>query len=217
MYCYVFVDESGNYDFSRSGTKYWVLTSAITEDVHPGILDLYDLKHELSNLDIERFHATEDKQLIRDRVFKIISGLTNIRVDSLIVEKRKTGPSLRPVERFYPEMMEHLLKYPLDPRGIDVSRYEKVLFFFDRAASTRKQQDALMSATKKYLAKHMKGVPYTICMHSSASHHYLQIVDYLSWAMYVKWERGEHRPYSAVSHLFKSEFDIFESGTTIWY
>jgi len=74
-----------------------------------------------------------------------------------------------------------------------------------------------MSATKKYLAKHMKGVPYTICMHSSASHHYLQIVDYLSWAMYVKWERGEHRPYSAVSHLFKSEFDIFESGTTIWY
>ncbi len=43
-YCYVFIDESGNYDFSNSGTEYWVLTSLITEDIHPGVLQLYDLR-----------------------------------------------------------------------------------------------------------------------------------------------------------------------------
>ena len=114
-------------------------------------------------------------------------------------------------------MVEHLLKYPLDPRGIDIQRYEKVFIFFDRAVSARKQQQALVAAVKRYLAQHLKGVSYHITMHSSASHHYLQMVDYLSWAMYVKWERNEIRPYSQVSHQFKSEFSIFQDGTTIWY
>jgi len=49
-------------------------------------------------------------------------------------------------------------------------------------------------------------------MHQSASHQYLQIVDYISWAIYVKWERNELRPYQKVQHLIRSEFDIFEYG-----
>ena len=92
-YCYVFIDESGNYDFSRSGTKNWVLTSAITEDVHPGVTELYDLKHKIIDLgtNLEYFHAAEDRQAVRNEVFAIIKNLSNIRVDSLIVEKRKVA------------------------------------------------------------------------------------------------------------------------------
>lgn len=218
-YCYVFIDESGNYDFSKTGTQNWVLTSVITEDVHPGVLELYDLKHKVIDLgtNLEFFHAAVDRQAVRDEVFNIIKGLPNIRADSLIVEKRKTAPSVRRMDRFYPEMIEHLLQYPFDPRGIDISKYAKVIFFFDRPAAQRKQQQSLISAVKKYLAAHLKGIPYQICMHSSASHHYLQIVDYISWAIYVKWERGEMRPYEEVRHLVKSEFPIFQRGTTDWY
>ena len=84
-YCYIFIDESGNYDFSPTGTNNWVLTSLITEDVHPGLLELYDLKHELIDLvtDIEYFHAAEDRQVVRNKVFEIIRNLPNLRVDSL--------------------------------------------------------------------------------------------------------------------------------------
>lgn len=46
-YLYVFIDESGNYDFSPSGTGYWILTSLITDDIRPGLIELYDLKHKL--------------------------------------------------------------------------------------------------------------------------------------------------------------------------
>ena len=218
-YCYVFIDESGNYDFSPRGTRYWVLTSVITEDVHPGVLELYDLKHKLIDLgtDIEYFHAAEDRQVVRDEVLNIIKGLDNIRADALVVEKRKTGPSLRPLERFYPEMVEQLLQYPFDSRGINIHSYEKVFFFFDRASSAKKQQRALIAAIKRYLASHLKGLQYNIAMHTSASHHYLQIVDYLSWSIYVKWERDEIRPYSEIVHLVKSEFPIFRYGTMVWY
>ncbi len=218
-YCYIFIDESGNYDFSKSGTKNWVLTSVITEDVHPGVTELYDLKHKIIDLgtNLEYFHAAEDRQAVRNEVFAIIKTLSNIRVDSLIVEKRKTGPALRPLDKFYPQMVEQLLQYPFDSRGINIQLYDKVFFFFDRATAQKRQQQALIAAVKKYLAQHLQGIPYEICMHSSASHHYLQIVDYLSWAIFVKWERGEMRPYGEISHLVKSEFLIFQHGNLIWY
>lgn len=217
-YCYVFIDESGNYDFSPSGTKTWVLTSVITEDIHPGVGELYDLKHKLIDLgtNLEYFHEAVDRQAVRDEVFQVIKGLSNIRVDSLIVEKRKTAPTVRPLNRFYPEMVEHLLQYPFDSRGIDIGKYDKVIFFFGRVSAQKKQQQALVAGVKKYLSRHLKGKPYEICMHSSASHHYLQIVDYLSWAIYVKWERGELRPYNEIRQLVKSEFPIFQRGHTVW-
>ncbi len=108
-YLYVFIDESGNYDFSPSGTDYWILTSLITEDIRPGLIELYDLKHKLIDLgtNLEYFHAAEDRQAVRNEVFEIIHNLDNIRADSVVVDKRKTGPSIRPIDKFYPVMLEN--------------------------------------------------------------------------------------------------------------
>ena len=218
-YCYVFIDESGNYHFSPSGTKHWVITSLITEDIRSGVLELYDLKHRLIDLgtDIEYFHASEDRQSVRNEVFNIIKSLTSIRCDSLVVEKSKTSPALRPMSRFYPVMAEQLLRFPFDPRGVDIRSYDKVFIFFDRAPSHKKHQIALIAGVKQYLSRHMTDVPFEIVMHSSASHPYLQIVDYLSWAIYVKWERNEIRPYDEINHLIYSDFPIFQDDAVTWY
>lgn len=218
-FLYVFVDVSGNYDFSIRGTKYLTLTSVVTTDINPGVLELYELKHNLidQGINIEYFHAAEDRQPVRDRVFAILSGLDNIRVDAVVVEKRKAAPSTRQMRRFYPMMIENLLKYPFDPRGIDVSRFDKVFIFLDRESSRRQEREALTKGVKRYLTRHLGKVPYILCMHQSASHPYLQIVDYFSWAIYVKWERGETRPYHMIRHLIKSEFPIFQYGIIDWY
>ena len=216
---YVFIDESGNYDFSNSGTEYWILSCITTTDTRPGVKALYDLKHQMiaQGLDLEYFHAAEDRQIVRDEVFKILAPLPNIRVDSVVVHKRKAAPSVRPMKRFYPLMAEKLLQYPFDARGLDVARYEKVLVFFDRAGAHRREQEAVRKAIKAGLKPHLRRVPYEIAMHASKSHPYLQMVDYVSWAVYVKWERGEIRPYSTIEHHIRSEFSIFEQGYKDWY
>ena len=101
---YLFLDEGGNLDFSLRGTRYITFTGVSKLRpfrIHP---QLSDLKHDLleHGLNIEYFHATEDKQAVRNQVFDIISNLDHLRIDSIVVEKRKTGPSLRPHNRFYP-------------------------------------------------------------------------------------------------------------------
>ena len=79
-YLYVFIDESGNYVFSRKGTDYLMLTSLMTTDVNLCLIELYELKHRLLDLgtDIEYFHASEDRQAVRDEVFKVISKINKI-------------------------------------------------------------------------------------------------------------------------------------------
>jgi len=218
-YLYVFIDVSGNYDFSPSGTMSMVITSTLCSDINPGVLELYAVKHEIidQGIDIEYFHAAEDRQPVRDKVFNVISGLTHLRIDSIIVEKSKVDPNLRPLNRFYPTMVEYLLQYPFDPRGIDVTLFDKVLIFMDRESARIREKEALMKAVKLSLARHLRGVPYTLSMHSSASHPYLQIVDYCSWAVYVKWERGEFRPFNQINNLVRSEFLIYQNKKAKWY
>ncbi len=133
------------------------------------------------------------------------------------MEKSKVDPKLRPLNRFYPTMIEYLLQYPFDPRGIDVTRFDKVLIFMDRESARVREKEALMKAVKLSLARHLRGVPYTLSMHSSASHPYLQIVDYCSWAVYVKWERGELRPFNQIKNLVRSEFLIYQNKKAKWY
>lgn len=218
-YLYVFIDVSGNYDFSTSGTNCLVITSLICNDINPGILDLYALKHSVidQGIDVEYFHASEDRQAVRDGVFDIISGLGHLRIDSVIVDKSKTDPLLQPLNRFYPTMTKYLLQYPFDPRGMDVSRFDKVFIFMDRESSHTSEREALIKAVKLSLVSHLQDVPYVICMHNTGTHPYLQIVDYCSWAIYVKCERGELRPYNAIRNLIKSEFYIYHNKTTKWY
>lgn len=218
-YLYVFIDASGNYDYSPTGTMSLVITSALCTDINPGVLELYAVKNEVidQGIDIEYFHAAEDRQPVRDKVFDVISGLTHLRIDSIIVEKSKVDPKLRPLNKLYPTMIEYLLQYPFDPRGIDVTRFDKVLIFMDRESTRAKEKDAITKAVKLSLVRHLRGTPYALSMHSSASHPYLQIVDYCSWALYVKWERGETRPFSKIKDLVRSEFLIYRNKKAKWY
>jgi hypothetical protein len=182
-------------------------------------LELHRLKNEILNggLDIEYFHASEDRQDIRNRVFDIIANLVCIRIDSIIIRKDKANPAIRSLNRLYPQMIEHLLKYPFDTKGINVKQFDRVLIFMDRETSKLSEQEALKKAVKTYLAHHLKGINYAIFMHSSASNPYLQIVDYCSWAIYVKAERGESRPFTRIKNIVYSEFDIFRLSEKTYY
>lgn len=215
---YIFLDEGGNLDFSSGGTKYFTLTSLSKERPFEAYKALNDLKYDLIELktEIEYFHASEDRQAVRNRVFEIINThLDQTRLDSLIIEKRKTGPALRVEEHFYPRMLSYLLKYVVN--GYDLTMFEKVIVFTDSIPVQRKKK-AIEKAIKIFLANVLpSGVTYSIFHHASKSNHDLQIADYCNWAIYRKWESGDARSYDIIKRVVRSEFDIFQKGTKYYY
>ncbi len=215
---YIFLDEGGNLDFSNGGTKYFTLTSLSKERPFEAYKHLCELKYDLIELgvEIEAFHAAEDTQAVRNGVFDIIHRyIDQTRIDSLIVEKRKTGPALRDETRFYPEMLKYLLSYVI--KGYDLNQFAKVIIFTDNIPVQRKKK-AIEKAIKIFLAEMLPpGVVYEIFHHASKSNFDLQIVDYCNWAIYRKWEINDLRSYEGIKKVIKSEFNIFRAGTTLYY
>jgi hypothetical protein len=215
---YVFLDEAGNFDFSPTGTKYFMLGSIALQRPFGFSAPLSELKLDLleAGLEIERFHATEDKQPTRDKVFEIITrNLSEIRIDSTIVEKRKTGPALRVDCRFYPELLGYHLRYVL--QGYALSDFTKVVVITDAIPVSGKRK-AIEKAIKGVLATKLpRGVDYLVLHHESKSNIGLQVADYCTWAIYRKWDRGDDRSQRLIASKIQSEFDFFRRGTTFYY
>src|SRR5690606_32720492 len=113
MSVYVFLDEGGNFDFSSKGTQYFVLSAIVKNRSfieHALLAELkYDVLEETGDCH-EYFHATEDRQIVRDRVFRIIqSRLHHCQIYSLIVLKQVVPEVFWDEKRFYPEMLGQLL------------------------------------------------------------------------------------------------------------
>ncbi|MDK1046411.1 MAG: hypothetical protein QGM45_12110, partial [Anaerolineales bacterium] len=115
MAIYLFFDEAGNLDFNPSGSKWYVFGVLSTPDPGPLSHALTTLRYELmgerEGLVLERFHASEDRQAVRDRVFESLLNVGDFEYDAVVIEKRKTHWSIQEPLKFYPKFAEVLLQY----------------------------------------------------------------------------------------------------------
>ena len=227
---YLFIDESGNFDFSPKGTKYFTLTGFITSEPITKREDLVRLRYRLlsEGVDQEYFHATEDKQTVRDEVYNLLSSLGDTyEVHAVVARKNKTNPALysetyqkgnKTIQRItgiglYKKLCECLLKYVFTGKSWKVKRIVIVL----GALFPRDKRKVLLQTLKHFLKKEFPQASFEIYFHQTCADLNCQLADYCCWAISVKYERGETRPYRVIKPRIKSEFDIFKNGTGEYY
>jgi hypothetical protein len=214
-FLYIFLDEAGNLDFSPTGTRFFLLGAITKERPFNAYKELTELKYDLAetSTELEYFHASENAQPVRKRVFDVIRAhLEGVRIDSLIVEKQKTRPSLQADEKFYPRMLGQLLKRILET--YDLRQFKEVLVFTDRIP-IQKKRGTIEKAIKVTLARLLPSTArYRLIHHSSKSNLDLQIADYCTWALYRKWNAGDLRSYQHIQPAVASEFDILDGPPT---
>ena len=219
-YLNIFVDESGNFDFSRNGTKYFHLAAVSTTGCPERLLDLFELRHRIAStgLALEEFHATEDKQIVRDQMFEVLGRHAAHRcftVDALVVQKNRIRPDRRDEALFYARMLRVLLRWVVRQRASE--DIEKILVWTARIGTDRRRQ-AFEKAVKKSLASELpRGMRYHLFIHSSASHPLLQVADYCCWVVAKKWKDGELRPYAKIQSVILSELEIFRERAKEYY
>ncbi len=220
---YVFVDEAGNFDFSPGGTKYFILAALSTTNPHVVGSELLKLRYELlpnyaCGQKLEEngyFHASEDAQAVRDRVFGILTKTDHgLRVDTVIAQKNKTNPTLhsQPVE-FYRIMGEAALKYAFN--RAKQHEFDHVVLVFSSLFDRKKR--GILKQAFKALIKRYAGVPYALYFHDSKFDLCNQAVDYFGWAVYRKWEIQDLRSYGLIQNQIQSEFPIFARGLKEYY
>jgi len=174
---YIFLDEAGNFDFSKNGSPYFILGSLTKERPFHAYQELTELKYDLieQGTDMEYFHVSEDRQEIRNQVFKIISTrLQGCTVDATVVEKRKTGQSLQETARFYAKMLGYHLRFILKrvnwhgvAEVVVITEAKENIFEreafeaeIDKLKTDRAKADTIINRTKKTITEKMEEDPF---------------------------------------------------------
>ncbi|HWO07350.1 MAG TPA: DUF3800 domain-containing protein [Candidatus Paceibacterota bacterium] len=227
---YLFIDESGNFDFSPKGTKYFLLTGLLTFDPLIKREKLIDLRYRLlrDGKDQEFFHASEDTQAVRDQVFDILASIgETFEVRSILARKNKTNPALyresytkkgRTIERstgmgLYRKLAETLLQYIF--KGKEGTADNIVVVLGSLYVGDKKR--VILQTLKHFLKTKFPGIPFEIYSHQTCADLNCQLADYCCWAIAVRAERGEERPYEVIKNQIKSVFDIFKNGDQEYY
>lgn len=215
---YIFLDEGGNLDFSDNGTDFFTLSCVTTQRPFKFYKTLDKFRYDLIEygLNTEYFHCADDNNHVRRKIFSLIADdCGDIRVDSIVVEKRKTGPALQDPKRFYPEMLGFLLKYVIEK--VDGDHIDELIVITDKIPLAKKKK-AIEKAIKQTLANMLPDdCSYRVLHHASRSHFGLQIADYCNWAIFRRWERDDTSYWLMINKCIKSEFQIFRNGVKYYY
>jgi hypothetical protein len=208
-YLYIFLDEAGNFDFTKNGTRYLQVGAITKERPFHACKALNELKYDLveKGLNIEYFHAAEDQQATRNEVFAIISDcLDGVRFDSIYLDKHKLCVSPKQGHRFYVTMLEQLLAHILSVH--DLKAFQEVIVFTDRIPVNKKRgevEKAVKQTLSRTLPKHSR---YRIFHHDSKSNFDLQIADYFNWASFRYLRDDDDRAYKVICRAVKARLEV---------
>lgn len=217
----VFIDESGTFDFSPKGSKYFILTAVSARGCSSIFNDYFAMKHGMAAAGLEigdEFHATEDRQVVRNQVYELLARHCEHEcfcIDSIIAQKNKVNPSIREEHVFYAKLLRILLRWIF--RNHNGSGVEHINIWTARIG-VRKKKNIFESTVKTYLGNDLDiTIPYRLLLHASAAHPMLQVADYCCWAIAKKWKDGDLRSYEKIKSAVRTEFDAFRWGKTVYY
>ena len=177
--------------------------------------EMQALRYQLlaEGVDVSGFHAAEDRQFIRDRVFRAFESIESVKAHAIYGDKHRAAPRLQSDSQIHALFGRALIRYFL--RVFDASDYRRVVVVFDQALTKKKQGDfhGVIKPELKALGK-----PFHVYFQKMVTDMNGQIADYVAWSKFVQLERNELRPWkSLASTLRPSDFNIFRSGTTLYY
>lgn len=214
---YVFADEAGDFNFSHGpgASRYFILTTVTLTDCAIGN-DVLELRRQLAweGLELtEPFHATEERQAVRDRVYALLAK-SQFRIDSTIFDKPKAQPHLRRDEAtFY----QYVWLYHFQYVARQVASPADELLVIAASLGTRKNQAVFHRALQNAVAQVITASQWRTAFWTAATDPCLQVADYCCWAIQRKWERRDERSYILIKDKVASEFDIFRFGAVTYY
>lgn len=216
---FIFTDESGNIDFSPKSSKHAIVTGIIVNNSYAKLLgDYWSLRHDLYINPVEygsdqriytnkRFHAAEDPQKVRDKVFELITlHSENICDRSLIVEKANVYNYLQRDEWLIGRMYYYWFKSLFNSTNW-IENKNSLQIIIDHT-KTKRLRSATISGIKRSHSNYGNKLPYRLHHTPSGCHPFIQLADYICWALLRKYERNDLRSYNLISGLIEDEWNM---------
>lgn len=216
---FIFADEAGCFTFTREPnvSKYFTLCTVVMDNCDVGT-DLFQLRRRLAWEGYELgdyFHATTDKQPVRDEVFKVITQ-HKFSIQATVMEKTKAEPQVREKPRLYKTGYFFLFKFGVS-KLLDAKSETLVT---TASIGTRRERTAFEAAVDDVMNQTHRSSQWKTDFMPCHADPCLQVADYCAWAIQRKWESKDFRDvrsYDLIKDRITYEYDLWEKGQTHYY
>lgn len=206
---YIFLDESGDLGFKKSSSKWFIFTIAMVseprslERVVKKIWRPLKKKHKR----LGELHAYHADKITRTRMLQKLNELDDLKVLCVILNKKKVHIDLQNQKNYLYNYTANILLDRLHSSGT-IKNDEQVHLFIDRKDTKKKLRENFT----RYLTSQMSNrgeKHFTVDLHTSHENKSLQAVDFISWAIFRKYERGDFEFYELIKSKITDERLLF--------
>jgi hypothetical protein len=206
---YIFLDESGDLGFKKSSSRWFIFTIAIVSDARALERVIRQIWKPLKkrHKKLGELHAYHADNMTRKRLLKKLNMVPDLRIVCVILNKEKVYIDLQNQKNYLYNYTANILLDRLHSRT-SIDENESMNIYIDRKDTKRKLRDNFVG----YLTHSMKDrrkAPFSIVLHSSHENKSLQAVDFISWAIFRKYEMGDHEFYEIIKNKISDERLLF--------
>ncbi len=206
---YIFLDESGDLGFKKTSSKWFLFTIAMTNDARAlerVIKRVWrPLKKKYKTLG--ELHASHEKDITRKRVLKQLSEVRDLKVLCVILNKRKVYVDLQNQKNYLYNYTANILLDRLHTKDV-LGPKEPVHLFIDRKDTKKWLRENFIRYLTSSMKKRHDG-SFAVELHSSHENKSLQAVDFISWAIFRKYEKGDYEFYELIKSKMADERLLF--------
>ncbi len=206
---YIFLDESGDLGFSRRSSKWFILTIILTNNhrqveksvkkVHKGLKKKYKTVKEL--------HAYHADAITRKRILRLLSEVEDLKILCIILNKKKVYIDLRNQKSYLYNYTANILLERLNHKKV-LNPKDEVKIYIDQRETNKFLKKNFENYLKSNLKKWGNG-KIAITIKPSHTEKCLQAVDFISWAIFRKYERGDYEYYEVIKNKIIGENLLF--------
>jgi len=209
---YIFLDESGDLGFNfknKKTSKIFVITCLFSENKRP-LEKIGKKTHlELRKKYKRKFgilHAVKEKPITRQRLLKR-TALKNCAIMTIYLKKDKVYTRLQEEKAVLYNYVANILLDRI---------YSKKIVPFDKRieliASRRETNKFLNQNFRNYLNNQTRNhynIDFSVSIKTPSEEKTLQVVDFVSWAIFRKYEYGDDSYYNLIKDKIKEENPLF--------
>jgi hypothetical protein len=211
---YIFLDESGDlgFNFKKKGTsRIFVITFLFIDGSKRVLEKIVSSTHTELSKKIKRrigvLHATNEKPVTRQRLLKRLAEKENCTIMTVYLNKKKVFTKLQDEKQVLYNYVTNILLDRIYTRKVVPIDQEIELI-----ASRRETNKFFNENFKGYLCKKVKGNhkgKIKVSIKTPSEEKSLQAVDFVSWSIFRKYEKGDDSYYNIIKKRIIEENPLF--------
>jgi hypothetical protein len=209
MSAYIFMDESGDLGFGKRSSKWFIFTIAIVKDKRSLERVVRKIWKPLkkSHQQLGELHAYHATAVTKTRMLQKLSELEDLKVLCIVLNKQKVYVDLQNQKNYLYNYTANILLDRLHKKGVIDGEHD-IELFIDRKDTKKSLRENFINYLDSAMSERKAG-KLSISLHSSNENKSIQAVDFISWAIFRKYERGDFEYYELIKNKIEDERLLF--------